>query len=90
MLRCFDYAQHDKSAITPPPQYPSHHNAGIIFNTRDTFVRFHNYTLSLTALRVLFLIPVMFRRGRMVGYVMVCAVGCGGAWCDMAWCDWVL
>ena len=66
MLRCFDYAQHDKSAITPPPQYPSHHNAGIIFNTRDTFVRFHNYTLCPTALLVLILIPVMFFGGGMV------------------------
>ena len=87
-VRCFGFAQHDKSAITPPPQYPHHHNAGIISNTRDVYslsysIRTAHQRLRLrsawqlglvlvtrsyaprrpTALRVLFLIPVMFRRG---------------------------
>ena len=109
-VRCFGFAQHDKSAITPPPQYPHHHNAGIISNTRDVYslsysIRTAHQRLRLrsawqlglvlvtrsyaprrpTALRVLFLIPVMFRRGG-----VWCVVGCGGAWCDIVWYDWVL
>ena len=26
------------TALTTPPQYPPHHNVGIIFNTRDIFL----------------------------------------------------